>query len=487
MIFWRGFYLKTSLVFMILIAFLAIMQARISSDVFDNRRDEIDQRANVMLAADMALEISPYPDVEQYGDEIGSAIHYMMVLNPTIEIYLLDSEGAIEAYFADTDMPLSEDRVDIRPIQEFFAANRVLPIYGVDPRRPGSPSTFSAAQLNPQSPDNGYLYIILRSSRYDLARSQITDSYYNTALRRGLLLSLPVVAVIGFMMFFLLTRRLRSLTGIVREFGEGNHGVRARISSSDEIGELAGSFNSMATTIEDNLEALQRAESERRELVANISHDLKTPLAAISGYTETLLEKGENLSEEERRLYLEISQGSVETMRKRVDDLFRLSELENSGLTLKIEPFSLSELCQDVVLQLKPMGARRQVDLRMDRPADLCQVQGDIYQFERVLTNLIDNALRFAPAESEVTVSLIKENDVIRVNITDAGPGLSEEESSRVFDRFYTGDPSRSSGHSGLGLAIAKRIIDLHSGQIGVESEEGKGAIFFFTMPSLGR
>lgn len=487
MIFWRGFYLKTSFIFLILIAFLAIIQARISSDVFDNRRDEIDQRANVMLAADMAREISPFPDVESSGDEIGSAIHYMMVLNPTIEIYLLAPDGSIQAYFADTDMPLSEDHVDIRPIREFLAADRVLPIYGDDPRRPGSPSTFSVAQLDPESPRGGFLYVVLRSSRYDVAKSQISDDYYNIALRRGLLLSLPIVAILGFMVFFLLTRRLRSLTGIVKDFGAGNHGIRARVSSSDEIGELAGSFNSMAKTIEDNLDALQKSETNRRELVANISHDLKTPLAAISGYTETILEKGDSLDESERRSYLEISLGSVETIRNRVDDLFRLSELENDGMMLKIEPFSLSELCQDVVMQLKPLAAKKQVVLRLDPPVDLCQVRGDIYQVERVVMNLIDNAARFAPTGTDVVVSLIRESDLIRVNVEDSGPGLSEEDSSRVFDRFYTGDPSRSSGHSGLGLAIAKRIVELHGGHIGVKSEDGKGAVFFFTMPSLGR
>lgn len=483
---WNRFYFRLSAVFLILIAFLAVMQARISSDVFDRRRDEIDQRANAMLAADMAREISPYPDPKENQEEIGSAIHYMMVLNPRIEIYLLAPDGTIEAYFADSEMPVVDRSIGIVPIENFLSGRAVFPLYGDDPRRPDRPSTFSVARLNPGDPDGGYLYIILRSSLYDAARTQIAGYYYNVALRRGLLFSLPIVAVLGLMVFFLLTKRLRTLTEVVRAFGNGDHGIRAPDSASDEIGELAGSFNSMAAMIGDSIEALRKAETNRRDLVANISHDLKTPLAAIGGYAETLLEKGVFLDEAKRKSYLETALASVETMRNRVDDLFRLSELEDGALTLKEEPFSLAELCQDVVMQLRPLAEHLRVDLKLEPPEDLCRVNGDISQLERVVANLVENALRFAPVGTEVSVGLARADESIRVSVTDSGPGISVDQAGKVFDRFYTGEPSRTSGHSGLGLAIAKRIVELHDGTIGVVVRPEGGSVFHFSIPSLG-
>ena len=327
----------------------------------------------------------------------------------------------------------------------------------------------------------------MRSSLNDSARNEIATQYYNAALMRGLLYTLPLVAVLGLLMFFLLTKRLRTLTDVVRAFGTGDYEIRAPSSSRDEIGDLAGTFNAMAKTIEDNLSALEKAETTRRDLVANISHDLRTPLAAISGYTETLLDKGMSLDDEQKRKYLEISLDSVATIRTLVDDLFRLSRLEARGHVLEKEPFSLAELCQDVVMQLAPIARKRRIALSLAPPQDLYRVAGDISQIERVLMNLIDNSLRFAPEDTAVTVVLDRIGTSARVKVIDIGPGLSEEQSARVFDRFFTGDPSRSTGHSGLGLAIARRIVELHDGQIGVESVPGKGSSFYFTIPLLQR
>ena len=474
---WDRFYIRISLVFLVLIVILAALQARITSDVFDRRRDEIDQRANAMLAADMAREIAPYLAAGEDG-EIGSAIHYMMVLNPKIEIYLLSPDGDIRVYFADSEEDVKTDRVDTGPIGDYLSGKARFPLYGDDPRRPDMPSTFSAAPLEGSGGVSGYLYIILRSSLYDSARSQIADYYYRVALRRGLLTALPLVAVLGLVMFFLLTRRLRRLRDVVRTFGPGSYGVRAPGGSRDEIGELAGSFNTMAAAIE-------RSEANRRELVANISHDLRTPLSVISGYTETLLQRGGSLEEDERKRFLEISRGSVETIQRLVDDLASLSRLEAEEDVLNQEPFSLAELCQDLTLQLAPLAAKAGVALRMTPPADHLMVSGDIPLMERALTNLIDNALRYAPAGTTVEVRAARLGTSARVEVRDRGPGLTSEQMSRVFDRFFTGDPSRSSGHSGLGLAIALRVVERHGGTIGVDSTPGEGAAFHFRIPLL--
>jgi signal transduction histidine kinase len=485
--FWNRFYVKISLVFLILIIFLAALHTRISSRVFNRQRDEIDQRANVMLAADMAREIEPYLGSGKPDDGVGSAIHYMMVLNPLIEIYLLSSDGAILEYFADSESPVVSDRVDLNPVNLLLQGNDVFPIYGDDPRRPDHPSTFSVAPLDATGEPDGYLYIVLQSSLYDSARIEIEGSYFRAALRESLLLTLPFVAILGIVLFFFLTMRLQRLTRIVREFGAGAYDIRAEFVSNDEIGELAGSFNTMASTIERSVARIEQVEGNRRELVANISHDIRTPLAAMSGYTETLIDKDATLSAKERKQYLEISLKSVDSIRSLVDDLFALSKLEAKDHTLELEEFSLSDLCQDVVMLLGPMAENAQVILVLVPPEELFFVSGDISMLERVLVNLVENALRYAPEGTQVVLSLERTGLFARVSVSDKGAGLSQDQSDHVFERFYTGDLSRSSGHSGLGLAIARRIVELHGGLIGVNSRLGSGSTFYFEIPSLQR
>jgi signal transduction histidine kinase len=347
--FFRSFYVRLSLVFLALILILAVLHARIAANVFDRQREEIDQRANAMLAADMAKEIEPYIGAGEEGDgeALGSAIHYMMVLNPLIEIYLISGSGEILSYFAVTSSTVHLERVDIAPVRAFLGRDDPFPIYGDDPRRPNEATTFSAAPLKVPGGGDGYVYVVLRSSLYDSARSEIEDEYFRAAFRESLFYTLPLVALLGLLVFFLLTYRLQGLTNVVRAFGNGAYDVRATVASRDEVGELAASFNFMARQIESSVEAIERAERERRDLVANISHDLRTPLSSIRGYIETLLHREPSLSADDRKKYLEISLSSAEALGRLVDDLFELSRLERAGQGISSEVFSLSELCHD--------------------------------------------------------------------------------------------------------------------------------------------
>lgn len=440
-----------------------------------------------MLAADMAREIRPYLDAGTDDAAVGSAIHYMMVLNPLIEIYVLAEDGGIRAFFADSDEAIRLDRVDLAPIASFLSGRESFPIYGDDPRRPSMPSTFSVAPLPLETGESGYLYVILGSGLYDSARIAIEDTYFRAAFRESLLYTVPLVAVIGLIVFFILTARLKRLTRIVGAFGAGDFSTRARFTSRDEIGELAESFNRMAATIQQSVAAKEQAERERRDLVANISHDLRTPLAAIRGYTETILDKGESLSVVERERFLTTSLASIDALAGMVEDLFELSRLEAREERLHGEDFSVAELCQDTVMKLAPLAERYGVGLSLTAPTELFPVHGEIPMLERVLTNFIDNAFRYAPAGSTIEVSLVRSGDSVRVQVSDQGPGLSPEERGRVFDRFYTGDPSRTSGRSGLGLAIAKRIVELHGGTIGVTGDPGSGSTFYFELAIVQR
>ncbi|NCN04795.1 MAG: HAMP domain-containing histidine kinase [Spirochaetales bacterium] len=489
--FLSSFYVRLSLIFLTLILLLAVLQAQIAANAFERKRAEIDQRANTMLAADMASEIEPYlsplgQSMGVYSDALGSAIHYMMVLNPLIEIYLVSAEGTILGYFADTPEEVQLERINLDPVFAFLSNDRMLPIYGDDPRRPNQPTTFSAARLSGIGNGSGFLYVVLKSSVYDTARTEIEDQYFQNAFRESLFLSIPLVAILGLLLFFLLTLRLRRLTATVRAFGTGQYDVRVTTRSRDEVGELSDSFNLMADQIASSVQSLAKVERERRDLVANISHDLRTPLSTIRGYIETVLQKDEVLSPSERREYLRTSLSSAEALGRLVGELFELSRLENADSALRPESFSLAELGHDLVMQFSLEAKKRDVSIVLEPPADLFVVRADISLIERTITNLLENALRYTFPGTTVQVVLVEvsiDRPMVQVSITDQGPGLTKEQQANVFQRYYTEGTKRGSVRTGLGLAIAQRIVELHGGKIGARSEQSGGSEFYFTLP----
>jgi signal transduction histidine kinase len=302
---------------------------------------------------------------------------------------------------------------------------------------------------------------------------------------RALVLSGISVAIVGWILFALLTRRLQLVARSVRAFERGQYNRRLDASAKDEIGELARAFNNMADTITANLEKLRATDNLRRELIANVSHDLRSPLTSIQGYVETLLMKQDSLNKKQSREYLKIILSDATMLNQMVHELFELSKYEARQIEPSLERFSLSELIQDVVLKYKPRAENQQVTLQTELPEKLFFVQGDINMIERVLSNLIENALAHTPSRGQVNAQLEDREGRALVRVTDSGKGISKNDIPFIFDRFFTsGRESSSPGRgSGLGLAIAQKIMELHGSRIYVESEPGRGSTFLFTLP----
>jgi len=225
----------------------------------------------------------------------------------------------------------------------------------------------------------------------------------------------------------------------------------------------------------------------RRELVANVSHDLRTPLASLHGYLETLVLKGDRLDPAERRRYLEIAARHSGKLGRRVTELFELSKLDACDVRLQRERFSPAELVQDVVQKFQLQSERTGVELATERRGDLPFVDADIGLVERALENLLGNAIRHTPGGGRVTVCVDTAAGNARIVVSDTGPGIATDELDSVFDRFYRGRNGESSGEgAGLGLAIAKRIVELHGGTIRADSPPGEGAVLSFTLPLAG-
>jgi signal transduction histidine kinase len=240
----------------------------------------------------------------------------------------------------------------------------------------------------------------------------------------------------------------------------------------------------MSRRIGEQLTELERADRMRRELVANVSHDLRTPLSSLHGYLETLLLKGDRIDPEERRRYLEIATRNSGSLSKRIAALFELAKLDAYEVRLEEERFSLAELVQDVVQDFEMRAREKRVELHTEREEKVPFVVADIGLIERALENLIGNAVRHTPSGGRVTVSIRTDHSEVSVEVRDTGPGIPPDELPSVFDRFYRCRADESGGGgTGLGLAIAKRIVDLHRGSIRADSTIGEGTVFTLTLP----
>jgi hypothetical protein len=226
----------------------------------------------------------------------------------------------------------------------------------------------------------------------------------------------------------------------------------------------------------------------RRDLIANVSHDLRTPLVSMRGYLEVLAAKGEALPAEQRRQYLGIAVRQSEHLATLIDELFELAKLDFKGVRLDREPFPFGELALDVVQKFRLAAQDKDIDLHVEAPERLPFVDADLSLMERVLENLIGNALKHTPPGGRVNVQLTAEGECLRTRVADTGRGIPGAELPFIFDRFYRGSNGRSGGGAGLGLAITKRILELHGTGIEVQSDggAGTGTCFHFSLPTVG-
>lgn len=414
-----------------------------------------------------------------------------MTINPSIEIYHLDLSGKILSYSAEPGK-VKRNHVDLKPIKQFLSGNSMLPLLGDDPRSHDRRKTFSVTSLPDAKKPTGYLYVVLQGEELSNAREAISQQYLLTLAVPSLAGSLILGLLIGLLIFRRLTLRLRDLQDKVTAFADGGYqrlidiDSKLEINKGDEITDLEIQFQQMGKRLSEQWVALKQQDTLRREMVANISHDLRTPLASAQGYLETIELKDDVLSEEDKKQYLSIAIQQTQRLQKLIDQLFELVKLEARNVDISFEKFSILELEYDVVNKFKLKANDKNIQLLVDENAQDQLVVADIGLIERVLDNLIDNAMQYTPENRKVwlNVSTIEQNQVC-VSVADEGKGITNEQKELIFQRFHRADnPQRTStGHAGLGLSIVKKIIELHHENIWVESESGKGARFLFTLP----
>lgn len=304
--------------------------------------------------------------------------------------------------------------------------------------------------------------------------------------------SLAFALLAALMIFNFLTRRLRALIAAVDAFQDSNFTRPVRIATAnpkgDEIERLAAAFQAMSARIASDLKQIEESAIQRRELLANVSHDLRTPLASMQGYLETLLLKHGTLPPEEERNYLEVAAKHSERLGRLVADLFQLTKLEANEIKPQPETFPLGELAQDIVQKYQLSAEKRGLRLEAALSADALPVSADIGMIERVLENLVENAMRHTASGGSIRVEVGAATDDKRVpvRVSDTGHGIPEQELDYVFERYYrvSRGEEGESGNAGLGLAITRRIVTLHGGDIRVASALGQGTTFSFDLPA---
>ena len=253
--------------------------------------------------------------------------------------------------------------------------------------------------------------------------------------------------------------------------------------------ELRGVFvccgHKHAERVQEDIAQLRRSDQVRKDFTANVSHELRTPLAAIKAFAETLHE-GAAEDPEHRAEFIQEIESNADRMTRLVDDLLTLSTLDSKARSRALESVDLMRVAAEVTATLKPLASRKELGLRLEPFHDIPPVRGDRGQLKQVLTNLLDNAVKYTPEKGLVRVSASCAESRVTVSVQDTGPGIPAEDLPRIFERFYRVDKARSRelGGTGLGLAIVKHIVEAHGGSVAVESRPGAGSTFRFTLPA---
>lgn len=480
----HSLYWKISATFVALLFMLGVVYIYVVAFSAEMYFQEANQRLNARIAQRMLNYYKPLVDHRLDSLRLEEIYTIQKIFNPSIEVYVLDTAGAIISH-CPTNQHIQCTSVSVEPIKQFVSVKTPAFIEGEDPKKIGVKKTFSAAKITDGDALIGYLYVILGSEEFDSNFNLLFGSYILRIGARTTTITLVAAALIGLIALLYITKNLRTIVRTVREFQQGNHGARIRLSSSGELNELATSFNEMADTIVKNLQEIKTMDSLRRELVANVSHDLRTPLSTIHGYIETLMIKAESLSKEEREQYLKTVLTSTERLRKLVEELFELSKLEAKQTKPKPEPFSISELVQDIGQKYLIIAEKKGLAFQCVFPKDLPMIVADIALIDRVIQNLVDNAIKFTPAGGVVRIELHRLTDAVDVKISDTGAGILPEDIPHIFDRYNKGSQKNifQNDGAGLGLAIVKKILEVHHLSIDVDSTVNEGTAFSFKLP----
>lgn len=483
----RSFYLKIAVIFSGTLVVFGLLVAYITLHASSRVAQESLQKTNHELASALVKEFEPILTDEFDEEKIRAKLAELKGTNPQFDFYLLNNNGAIKSV-----VPASGNQdvdhqpvVDTEPLQKFINGDP-LPILASDPLNPEEKKPFSAAYISMMGSQDCYLYVVLEGAQFTETFAMLSNSYISRGSLYVIGTILLITLIVGLFFFRQLTQRLDTIKSTVADFERGELTSRIPVKGNDELSDLSKCFNSMADNLYQSMMEIRKSDKLRRELVANVSHDLRSPLASIQGYLETIQLKGEDLTKEQFRQYITTALDNTKRLNNLIGDLFDLSKLDAENVQPVLEDVSVAELVQDIVLQFKPIAEKKQVKLNAGFPDQPnTYIKADIGLLNRAISNLINNAIEHTPEGGVVSLTFTNDGKNVRLEVCDSGEGIAETDLPHIFDRFYQADKSRSNGsNAGLGLAIAQKIFNLHGGKIAVDSPEHQGTTFKIWIPA---
>ena len=435
------------------------------------------------VVTDYYLAHGSWEGVKPLVQQIGEQFRHRVILADADGKIIADSTTEtpdmqlnLESFASKTLTSSHERRDSLSPEQGGRPPSEPPPFISFGPRDPAPPAPAEPPSTTSGEPNIiGSLFILpLTQSETGLEALQIMYRQ----LGNYFLIGACLAVVVAFLVTLFLSRRILSpvkeLRSAAQRLGKGDFSQRVDIKDKSEIGELASTFNSMAGN-------LQRDEQLRRHMVSDIAHELRSPLTNVRGYLEAIKD---GLLKPDTATISSIYDETI-LLSRLVNDLQELSLAEAGELKLYCQPEEVAELVRQSINAVQAKAVEKGLQLSSDVPGDLPQVNIDFLRIKQVLLNLIENAMAHTAAGGTISVSACLSPDFVEVSVSDTGEGIPSEEVANIFERFHRVDKSRSrsTGGSGLGLTIARYIIEEHLGKIWVRSEPGKGSRFSFTLP----
>ncbi|MGB8712983.1 MAG: HAMP domain-containing sensor histidine kinase [Onishia taeanensis] len=478
----RSLYARIALGYLTSLLLLSVAAAWIAISQFNQLGRELQQRQELHLADNLAKVMQP---ALQQGADSAAAhdmARHIASINPSLALYVLDERGRVVADYAEPSCGQAQ-QVSTQALETLLSEEPMLPVLAVSPCG-GEPGVFSVARIAYGDKDDpGYLYADLTNASHASMFAMLRTSSITRTLMAAGLMALLVCGLFGLVWFALLTRRFTRLTMAVQRLAGGDYSQRIEAPSDDELGRLARAFNDMAGTIEAQLAAMRETDRQRRELIANLTHDFRTPLTSLRGYAEQLL-AAPQCSVGERRQALDAILDNADRLTRLAQQLSTLARLDAYDKPLQREHFSLPELAYDIAGKFQNQAREAGVTLNVACDPELPRIDADLGLIDRVLSNLIDNALHATPAGGWVRLDAEAQDEGVRLSVVDNGVGIAAEELPVITQRFYRTRESIAKGEgSGLGLSIVREICERHGTGMEIDSRRGEGTRVSLVLP----
>jgi len=437
------------------------------------------QLLNKDVAAHIAKFTSPFEEKGLNKSIADSVFYNAMVLNPGIEVYFLDTAGNVIYYYA-ADSAIKLHKIPLANITKHIQAKGEDYIKGPDPRNPSEQKVFSAAEVNSNGKKLGFIYVIVGGSEYKQATGMIFKSHVFSFAVIALCVIIIVSVILSLWYISRLERSFKKIILVLNEFMKGDLNVRFD-KNKDEFAPITDSFNKMATLLSYNISRLKQTEQERKDFIATISHDLRTPLSVAKGYTETAIARihaGE-INRHEIDSFIQLVHKKLQQIEVMVQNLFELSRMESIHFSPKKELFIFSEVLNEIYNIAEKNAAEKHISVTCKGCEDHSWIYADIRMMERVVQNLFDNALKYTHAEGNIYITMERKEDMLDVIFSNSGK-LSNDLVNWINAPAQQAESSAiiKPAYAGLGLMIVKKILELHHYDFKVETADD--FIYFF-------